>query len=36
MLNKRKRVKAANKIEDLVKTAKQGVFKGLKARKRDK
>ena len=34
MLNKRKRVKAAQQIAGMVKTAKQGVFKGLKARKK--
>lgn len=34
MLNKRKKVKAAQQIAGMVKTAKQGVFKGLKARKK--
>jgi len=34
ILNKRKRVKIANKMNNLIKTAKQGVLKGLKARKR--
>jgi hypothetical protein len=34
MLNKRKRMKVAAKLDSLVNTAKRGVFKGLKARKR--
>ena len=33
MLNKRKRVKVANTIDKIIKTAKTGVLKGLKARK---